>query len=726
MKTVFGRIVAALGALGVIIGLIALYSGNIEKITGVKPVVYILEAFGKVTDEKRSNELSQEADRLYFETSQGQQSVAIYQEAAELGNPYAKAVLAKIYHHGLFEVGENQEYAAALALEAFPELESTATSDPTSAYALGYLFEHGIGVNPAPKTAVMHYAYGAKSGHAPSQNLLSAALGDGKIVAEDKKAALSWGLAAAKQGHKGAMRSTGIAYRFGWGASPNVETAVFWLTKAAQLNEEHAQAHLAEIYEFGELGQPDLTQAEHWYSQAAAQGEPYSLMKTGSFRWNRGGDKLLAYNELKEAAELGSSLAQLNMARFVARPENFDPDGKIGIKKNYDLSVEYYRKAAASGLVEALDELSAVQIGAYGPEFVDFTSAFENATKCANEISNLMAICKFRLAYLNENGFGTEKNLGEAELLYDLAYNEGIALAGLELSDLLEEKYGVNDVSINLRRLDLLLGAIELEPKNSSLHAALGHLYRANLKGVDGGMTKAADAFEIAAQLGSLNGACNLGFCYLHGNGRPQNFEEAIKWMTIAAETGLLPPLKNLYALAESDIDVKITVDQVNRIRNKGLQTYISRAKTEDCIANSLAQRYERGDVIDRNLNAAVVWYLKAAELGSSSGAYNYARMTLFDNALETVNPLESRKWLEMAARNGSGPANLLLAIAHYKGKFGEPDTSRSEHYFRLAKDMGVPLLQDAREALPAEWVSYYTGRVMSCEGDLQAPVILP
>lgn len=713
-------------ALGAIIATVAVFSGNIEKVTGVKPFEFALSIIGQVSDEKRAKELTRKADLFYFESSEGEKAVEIYHDAAELGDAYAKAVLAKIYYYGFFDVGENQQYAAHLALEAFPELIASERDSPASAYALGYLYEHGIGISPDPEAAAMRYKLGASAGHAPSQNLLGIALRDGEIVAENMSAALSWFLAAADQGHRGAMAEAGIFYRFGWGTSPNIETAIAWLTKASELGHVQAQAHLAEIYENGELGQPDLTAAERWYSLAAAKDEPYSLMKTGVFRWNRGYDRVAAYEELERAAELGNPIAQLNMARFVARPEIFDPEGKVGIEKSFDLSIEYYRQAAESGLIEALDELSAAQVGAYGPEYIDFLSAFENASKCSEQASSLAATCKLRLAYLWANGFGTEQNFDEAERLYSEAYEGGISHAALALSDHLYNRHGVSDVSINQRRLDLLLGAIKLEPNDSALHVALGHLYRADLSGVAGGMGKAADSFEIAAELGSSNAACNLGFCYLRGDGRPQDFGEAIKWMTLAAEGGLLPPLKTLYAIAESDLDVEITIADVNYIRDKGVENLKVRAMTDGCTANSFAQRLERGDAIDRNVETAAEWYLKAAELGSTPGAYNYVRLTLFEVPELTVNPLESRKLLEEAANDGSGPANLLLSIAHYNGKFGDPEISRSEQYLRIAKDLGAPLPEGFQGSLPSEWVIYYTGQSMSCEGDMQAPITLP
>lgn len=708
------------------IAAVAVFSGNIEKLTGVKPFEFALSLLGRVSDAKQARDLVSEADRLYFETADGKDAVQIYQSAADLGDAYSKAVLAKIYHQGFFDVGENQQYAAQLAIEAFPDLSLAAQEDPSSAYALGYLYEYGIGLNADPAAAIGHYEFGARAGHAPSQNLLGIALRDGKIAAADKVAALSWLLAAANQGHRGAMVDVGIFYRFGWGTSPNIEKSIHWLTRASELGQPKAQAHLAEIYENGELGQPDLTEAEHWYSQAAAQDEPYSMMKVGAFRWNRGEDRSRAYREMERAAELGDPIAQLNMARFVATPERFDTDGKVGIVQDYDLSLQYYEDAAKSGLVEALDELSAIQVGAFGLDYQDFPSAFENATACAQSKSEVAAYCQLRLAYLFSNGLGTQRDLDKAEQLYREALEGGVADAALELSKLLLERYGVGDVSVNQRRLDLLLGAIQLEPSKSAFHVALGHLYRTDLVGVDGGMEKAADAFEIAAELGSANAACNLGFCYLHGSGRPQDFGRAIKWMTNAAERGLLPPLKNLYALAEGDLDIDLSLDDVDQIRAKGLESVLVRAETDGCTANSLAQRFERGDAVDRDIEAAVKWYLKAAELGSNPGAYNYARLTIF-NARELVsNPLQSRRWLESAAESGSGPANLLLAIAHYNGKFGNADINRSERYLRAAKDLGAPFPDNVRELLPREWVTYYTGQVMSCEGALQAPVSLP
>lgn len=705
---------------GLLIGLEATI-GAINTVFGVKiPPFYSM--YKILINDNEARNISILADEIYFETSNGEKSVSLYEEAARSNDPYAQAMMAKIFHHGFFNQGKDEKRARDFALASLNALEAGSHDDPRYAYALGYLFQHGIGVTKDSSRAISLYEFGAMEGHAPSQSILGLLYDQGIETKEDDESAFSLYLSAAEQGHRAAMLSVGLAYRFGWGINPSPQRAAEWLEKAANLGTVSAQAHLGELYEQGELGQPNLEIAENWYAQAASKGEPFSLFKSGALQWNRG-DKQAALAAFREAASQGQPDAQYNLGLMYENPSKFDPDGQLNLERDLDTSLSFMRSAASGGSVFAQKILAGALSGGLGGKYVEFSEAFENAQKCAAANSDVQGLCQFRVAYFYEHGLGVERNLETAIEQYEAALVNGVAAAARNLADVFSELYGNSDILINQRRLDYLLRAVEMSPTDGSIYAKLGHLYKANLPGIPGDMELAAKAFLMAAENGSANGACNIGFCLLRGQGVEKNLEESVRWLSIAAETGLTPPLKNLYDIITNDEIVGMTIDDLAEIRDRGLARMAKRAETDGCTANLLGQRYERGDAAQRDVYVAAKWYEKAASLGSMSGAYNFGRLNLVEN-MQNANPVIGLEWLKKAADEGSGAANLLLSSIHYSGNSVVADENKAMDYLLRAKKLDAPLSPEiGSQVFPDEWIIFYTGRVMSCEGVLQAPI---
>lgn len=709
---------------GFIVGLHAVIA-SVNAIGGIEiPTVHKL--YIGWTKDREVLEITTKADRLFFKTSDGKKSVTLYQKGAQRDDPYSQAIMAIILSKGLFGQEKDTLRANQYSLKALPKLELTSQKNIRDAYALGYLFHHGIGFAPNNERAISLYEFGAVNGHAPSQYMLALIYDKGRIRDENDERALDYYISAANQGHLNAMTRLGLAYRFGWGTMPSISKAVELLEAAGKLGDPIAQEHLGEIYEQGELGQADIVMAESWYSKAAAKGQPYSLFKNAALLYNRGGDKLDAFRAFEDAALKGQPGAHFNLALFYENPEKFDPHGEISLQRDIQKSIKHLKLAADGGWVEAqlaLVEILGGGVTRIGTNFIDFEEAVRFASLCAETISPLQGICQFRHAYLIENSLGIKKDIDKVIQLYEASMTNGTADAGPKVSAALRDLYGTNDVIINQRRLDVLLRAIEMQPANGSIHANLGHLYLAELQGIPGGPELAANAFKEAAENGSANGACNVGIAYLHGRGFKPNLNEAVRWMKVAAGDGLIPPLKNLMSVMNSGQAVDITLEDLLALRDRGLAKMEEQASVDGCTANLLGQRYERGEAISRDYLKAIEWYERAYVLGSVAGAYNFGRLNLIEGLLN-ANPKKGLDSLKSAASADSGPAHLLLASLYYKSTLVEPDEKVSLDHFLKAKKLDAPLSQNISTGmLPEEWTTFLTGRTMACKGNLQATI---
>ena len=125
--------------------------------------------------------------------------------------------------------------------------------------------------------------------------------------------------------------------------------------------------------------------------------------------------------------------------------------------------------------------------------------------------------------------------------------------------------------------------------------------------------------FQKRAEAGNAEDQCNLGRCYLQGQGVPQNYYTALSWFRKAAEKDW----------AEA-------------------QFYIGRCYL-------FGQGFPKPDY-----NQAVIWFEKAAKQNYADAQYQlgvcYEKGQGIKQNLKTA-----RKWYEKAAKNGSAKARLII-----------------------------------------------------------------
>ena len=113
-----------------------------------------------------------------------------------------------------------------IALKEFKVL--VGQNDPRGQYALGLMYDLGVGVSLDFKEAIKWYRLSAEQGNANAQNNLATMYAEGEGVEKDYKKAVKWYKFAAKQGNFDAPNNLGTIYLKGIEVRRNYVTAYMW------------------------------------------------------------------------------------------------------------------------------------------------------------------------------------------------------------------------------------------------------------------------------------------------------------------------------------------------------------------------------------------------------------------------------------------------------------------------------------------------------------------
>ena len=139
-------------------------------------------------------------------------------------------------------------------------------------YGMGFLYQHGQGVEPDNTQAAAWYQQAADQGHVAAQSYLASMYADGEGVPQDDAQAVAWYRKAADQGYAAAQFGLGFMYDRGRGVPQDFTQAVAWVHRAADQGLAEAQNYLAAMYVNGRGVQQDFTEAVAWMRRAADQG----------------------------------------------------------------------------------------------------------------------------------------------------------------------------------------------------------------------------------------------------------------------------------------------------------------------------------------------------------------------------------------------------------------------------------------------------------------------
>ena len=198
-----------------------------------------------------------------------------------------------------------------------------------------------------PAAIVNGWRKAAEGGHAYAQFVLAQYYVIAKHIPDSEALTLSWHAKAAAQGLSSSQCCMGAFYECD-GATQDFKLAFEYHAKAATQGCAISQCCLAGLYERGEGVAQDYKLAVEWYTKAAAQGDAGAKFRLGICGLGRGGavDQKLAFEWIAKAAAQDYAQAQFF---FGTAYEHGD-----SVARNLQLAADYYGKAAAQGLPEAV------------------------------------------------------------------------------------------------------------------------------------------------------------------------------------------------------------------------------------------------------------------------------------------------------------------------------------------------------------------------------------
>lgn len=148
-------------------------------------------------------------------------------------------------------------------------------------FVLGWLYDHGQGVQQDYRQAGVYYRAAAERGHAVAQNNLAAMYESGHGVAKNLGEAARWYRAAAEQGQPIAQVNLASLFFSGRGVPRDYAQSARWLRAAADQGDAPAEQMLSIAYYYGYGVGVDFAEAAKWARRAADQGDAAAQAELG-------------------------------------------------------------------------------------------------------------------------------------------------------------------------------------------------------------------------------------------------------------------------------------------------------------------------------------------------------------------------------------------------------------------------------------------------------------
>lgn len=545
-----------------------------------------------VSDYKKGLDLS---NKMNYE-----QALKYYYKAANKGHSDAMLSIGNLYYNGF---GVPKDLSEA---KKWYELAAVYVN-PVAMYNLGFMYEKGLGtysdINEAlswytksrdfgylpadigvifmysrrnyvnSEARLKDYIEGATEGHPKAMEFLGHFyFGEPVSESRDYSEALKWYLLAAEKGNYDAMNYVGFMYENGLGVEPSQSEALKWYQSAAENGSDKAAYNLAELY-----GRDGALQAYNkaatWFRVAAEKGN-HNAMNTLGTLYMKGMGIAKDYSEALKWFSQGSSSLYFHPCYDACYNLGQLYQQGLGVEKNIGEALKHYQMAADRG-----HTLASLKIGEYyeieakndenlhKDAYSWYSKAAENGNGTALGYlgrmnfygegvfkSHLKALGFFNdavnkgnfeaadfLGYMYRNGEGVSKDVNEALKWFMIAHDEGSSIAAAWIGDiyLLEE-----EVRNYTKAFEWFKHSVE--NKNTSGISRLALMYEHGL-GVEKNLEEALKYHTLAAESGETEYILNLAdFYYFDVTGVFKNYKEAFNYYSIAADKGDINALKRL------------------------------------------------------------------------------------------------------------------------------------------------------------------------------------
>ena len=574
----------------------------------------------------------------------------------EVNRDLGKSYSYKAYSHFVNEI-ENSDFFTALHYnkDELNYLTSVSADDAYKEYLIGRLYLNGYGVELDYSNAFYSFSVSAENGYAHANYYI------------------------------------GNMFYYGLGFEKNYAEAINYYEKASRKGDAYANYRLGKMYLNGEGVDVDLKKAEQYFkiTHEKVATASYDLARLYEIHSDVFGERereiyalyKKALTELVEQEnEMHDTFTEIRVANMYLKGQGTEPD----IEK----AVEWFNKAAGQDNPDALYQLGYIYSNenylVYDREkaYDYYSRALESYIRAEKE--NLNATAEYRIGRMYINGMGTEINVPEgvswleraalnnnAEAAYQLynLYSEGNgieraperAMQFLEIACYLDNPYAqytLGKLNLEDGNLDDGIKWLESAAGKDMPYASykLGVVYSSDEYGVrddvraDEHFNKALNLFVSAyeEQPDDIL-AYQVGRMYLSGQGTEPDIEKAVEWFNKAAgqdNPDALYQLGYIYRNEEYGIANKnVSYNYFHSAFEIFLSNYEVNPYDSDA-AYKLGSMYHYGLGIEQDINKAIEWYKKSAELGNKKAQEKLDEM-------ETQNRLTALSIASTAAHFG-------------------------------------------------------------------------
>ena len=205
---------------------------------------------------------------------------------------------------------------------------------------------------------------------------------------------------------------------------------------------------------------------------------------------------------------------------------------------------------------------------------------------------------------------------------------------------------------------------------------------------------KAFEWFLKSAQEGNKFAQYSLANLYYYGNGAEKNLKEAFGWYMRSAKQG--QPYAS-YAVAQMyskgeyvEHDEKTAQEYYNQALS-GFLKLEADGQADDNLFYKIGVMYKNGLGTEADMNKAIDYFKRSAELNNKNGLYEYGKALLIGENITQDIP-KAMDCLEKAVRLGNLNAKRFLALEYISGEHIEQDIDKGIEMLTECADGGDPL----------------------------------
>lgn len=427
---------------------------------------------------------------------------------------------------------------------------------------------------------------------------------------------------AAEHNDASAQYLVGRNYLTGKSVSKNIPEAVAWLEKAAKQNHKRALYTLGRIYFFGQGVKPDKTTGMAYIGKAGEAGLDEAQLFLGKYYLGENGGNVSltdAKKWLQSAAEFSNPRAQLALGTVLLQDDD---------KGNDKQAKEWLAQASEAGEYEAAQVLAQLRREGDG-----------SLKQAKNDQQAPSANDTQPTAPANATSTSTKSKSPRSTGTAAEVAGDAPSIASRKPAAQVSVQTNVGDTAPPPQKPATKITA-DLTAKEQY---SLGMDYINADKGLAKDLAKGLELILSAAKRDFPEAQYNYGMMLRDGTGVAQDNTEALKWLKLAADKGLQSAKREFDALK--------------------LKTMLAHEQSDSgkpASQFSMGLRFLNGDGVEKDLEVAAKWILKAAKQKHHEAEAKIGEMYM-DGIGVDVDLRTAKHWLSKAAAAGVLTAGQTL-----------------------------------------------------------------